>query len=558
MAFPSVSTGDVIQASHIMDIVNAFDGTLNKGVRIQMNQYNSSVNFAVAIRNLDTTNHRALQVLKANDDVMGEFAGAQVQVGNVSVPVDLAGPTAGGGAAGAGSGNYIRVSGGATGVQPALTSRGEDANIDIQLVPKGSGKVDVQGTATVGGALNVNGQLTVTTSASTTHKFTVSGANQVATLQLDSKLSTQTGTLELAYNGTAYGKIYANSSVSRMYMDAGSHEILVSGVAKLSLTSTLFKVLTQGEVAAGTLTTSDEFLDVTGTWNSGITTFTAFRVSVTDTASAAGSKVVDTLVGGVSQFSVGKSGDVTFRGNLSAGATRSLTAYNGGGVHIGQSPSDPGTNNFQVQGTLFAAGTSYFGFTRSLTIYDGGGVYVGRSPADPGANNLKVQGALTVAGNALASSGVRIGIDDTDHLIDDASNGAGSATLYIGNASINVTSDIRYKKNVHTWGGDALALLKRVRVVEFEWDDPTDRNPYGKVSRGKYIGTIAQDMVDIAPWIINTQGATQCWRCRRGEPCDEHPHPWLVEYEHLVPTLVRAIQQLWAEVEQLKGRLGHA
>ncbi|MER9217876.1 hypothetical protein NKI48_02925 [Mesorhizobium sp. M0644] len=46
-------------------------------------------------------------------------------------------------------------------------------------------------------------------------------------------------------------------------------------------------------------------------WNSAGTTFTALRVSVTDTASASGSLLFDFLVGGVSQASLTKAGRLT-------------------------------------------------------------------------------------------------------------------------------------------------------------------------------------------------------------------------------------------------------
>lgn len=48
--------------------------------------------------------------------------------------------------------------------------------------------------------------------------------------------------------------------------------------------------------------------DLTDTWNAGATTFTAIKMNVTDTASAAGSLLIDLQVGGASQFSVTKAG----------------------------------------------------------------------------------------------------------------------------------------------------------------------------------------------------------------------------------------------------------
>ena len=50
------------------------------------------------------------------------------------------------------------------------------------------------------------------------------------------------------------------------------------------------------------------------TWNAGGTTFTAIKMDVTDTASAAGSLLLDLQVGGTSQFRVSKGGRITALG----------------------------------------------------------------------------------------------------------------------------------------------------------------------------------------------------------------------------------------------------
>jgi len=65
---------------------------------------------------------------------------------------------------------------------------------------------------------------------------------------------------------------------------------------------------------------------------------------------------------------------------------------------------------------------------------------------------------------------VHIGADAANNLIDDASGGTGSTTLYIGNASINVTaSDRRMKENITPSSIDALGLIRKMKVVDFDW-----------------------------------------------------------------------------------------
>ena len=72
---------------------------------------------------------------------------------------------------------------------------------------------------------------------------------------------------------------------------------------------------------------TQNIFDLTDTWNNVATTFTAIKMNATDTASAAGSLLIDLQVGGVSQFKVSKAGAITavgganFTGQLIGGGT---------------------------------------------------------------------------------------------------------------------------------------------------------------------------------------------------------------------------------------------
>ncbi len=55
--------------------------------------------------------------------------------------------------------------------------------------------------------------------------------------------------------------------------------------------------------------------DIADTWNASGTTFTAIKMSVTDTASAAASLLMDLQVGGVSRFNVTKAGGLVSKAN---------------------------------------------------------------------------------------------------------------------------------------------------------------------------------------------------------------------------------------------------
>lgn len=64
-------------------------------------------------------------------------------------------------------------------------------------------------------------------------------------------------------------------------------------------------------LTGGTITAAAPIFDATRTWNNAGVTFTAMRLNVTDTASGGSSLLMDLQVGGSSVFSVHKSGGIT-------------------------------------------------------------------------------------------------------------------------------------------------------------------------------------------------------------------------------------------------------
>lgn len=78
--------------------------------------------------------------------------------------------------------------------------------------------------------------------------------------------------------------------------------------------------------AQGTLTVSTPWLSQTATWNAGGVTFVNDFSNITDTASAAGSLLIERQVGGVSKFSVTKGGAGTFAGAITSGGNAVVTA----------------------------------------------------------------------------------------------------------------------------------------------------------------------------------------------------------------------------------------
>lgn len=89
--------------------------------------------------------------------------------------------------------------------------------------------------------------------------------------------------------------------------------------------------------------------DLTDTWNAGGTTFNAIKMNVTDTASAAASKLITVQVGGSEKFSVKKDGVGYFAGNVGIGTT-SPAFSSGSGLEVSRS-SATATLRLQREGT---------------------------------------------------------------------------------------------------------------------------------------------------------------------------------------------------------------
>lgn len=73
--------------------------------------------------------------------------------------------------------------------------------------------------------------------------------------------------------------------------------------------------------------------DLIRTWDNGATTFTAFKLNVTDTASAAGSLLMDFQIGGVSKEKTDKNGNKTLAGTL----LLSAGSFTSPGLNLGSS-----------------------------------------------------------------------------------------------------------------------------------------------------------------------------------------------------------------------------
>ena len=104
--------------------------------------------------------------------------------------------------------------------------------------------------------------------------------------------------------------------------------------------------------------------DMTDTWTNGATAYTAIKMNVTNTASAAASNLIDLQIGGTSFFKVQKDGKTGI--NVGASAPTRMLSVNQTAI-IGS-----GTSSSDISATLWLYQSSV-----NLTSYDSGSVYYG-------------------------------------------------------------------------------------------------------------------------------------------------------------------------------------
>lgn len=246
---------------------------------------------------------------------------------------------------------------------------------------------------------------------------------------------------------------------------------------------------------------TQNIFDLTDTWNAGATTFTAVKMNVTDTASAAASALFDLQVGAASKFKVDKTGTTTINRNSAAvpslGATPTLYTVSADAVTNDINFVSSGQTNrmmmVRVNGTLASPtalavndavgqfngggynGTAYITNSTRIQLraneawsgtasgsrieiittpnttnapglvatFFGGGVHVGATATDPGAGAISAQGTLRAASlTAIPAGGsTATGLTSTSTANFGIFFGAGVPTLSAAKGSLYLRSD---------------------------------------------------------------------------------------------------------------------
>lgn len=157
-------------------------------------------------------------------------------------------------------------------------------------------------------------------------------------------------------------------------------------------------------------------------------------------------------------------------------------------------------------------------------------------------NIIGVNGTINLTSNCVISNTMwtfthnnRVGINTSSPISALHVNGAIVAT---GDIQAFQTSDSRFKLNIEPIrDGLAFEVLDKLKISEFDWDPDKEETPYTVRVEGHDVGLIAQQVQEVMPELVATR-----------------PDGSLaVNYFKLIPYLVAAVQDLKAQVEELKN-----
>ena len=195
----------------------------------------------------------------------------------------------------------------------------------------------------------------------------------------------------------------------------------------------------------------------------------------------------------------------------------------------------------------------------------------------------------------------------TANLISTASAGSASTQLFIGNSSIDVTVSDARLKNVIGPTTNALAVIDTLPIVDFVWNSRA-AGLATRQSNGPWVGMVAQDLYGILPqYVVKPTGADTkttlannadvklaaaivaetdaqlaetvakqnqsktaketarqkraAARVAQNEASDALQYAatadsnWSINYQYMVPLAFKGIQELQAEIVDLKARI---
>ncbi|MGQ0524425.1 MAG: tail fiber domain-containing protein [Betaproteobacteria bacterium] len=247
---------------------------------------------------------------------------------------------------------------------------------------------------------------------------------------------------------------------------------------------------------------------------------------------------------GVYGYSPSTSGTGVY-GNAGAGTGGTYGVY-------GTSAS---TTGYGVYGRATAAGTNFtYGVYGHSDSDWGAGVYGyvpnGAGIAIRGQSGTSATSGMGVRGDALASSGATYGVYGQAAstsgwgIYCNAQNNANGCG---GNRAWNNTSDVRLKDQIIDLSEErGLDAIMKLRPVTYHWKGKEE------ISKKQRLGLIAQDVLDIYPELVGTNGPDQNIDYGDGKK-ETVKNVMSLSYAEFVVPLIKAVQEQQAQIEDLKA-----
>ncbi len=371
------------------------------------------------------------------------------------------------------------------------------------------------------------------------YKFDVNGTGRyTGNLMVSSPLGFAIGDI------TSYQRIQHNAGTFSFLTSANGNASITAGGATFS-----------SSVGIGN-TSPSYTLDVTGTGRfTGPLNLTG---TASDTNQASGAPFIYLQGGGSSfttiQQAVGKLSfwqfngsifvntfNITNAGNVGIGTSSPSTKLhisNAGDVFSQVSNTSKGNGYFGCDSTGIAIGSDtssvplYFftnsggGPTERMRITSGGSLCVGRTSAPSSAYSAAFQEAVAMY----------VGTNGNNIINWFNASGTYVCSIVINASSVayNTSSDYRLKQDLKDYNG--LSIINAIKTYDFEW----------KIDNSRMHGVIAHELQEVLPYAVSGE--------KDAVDKDGNIKNQGVDYSKLVPVLIKAIQELKAEIDELKNK----
>ena len=373
-----------------------------------------------------------------------------------------------------------------------------------------------------------NGQLTMNTSGggiSGSDTFTANASgNTTFTVTLDSDMASSNSTI---VQRTANGDIVAD-----LFKTDDANDITAGSITKICAESgddgfirhaSAAAVRSFLSVASGaTNTTNPNNATITIAAGTNLTTGGAFTTDQSSNETI----TLNMATGGVGAGTYGSTADGTKIDQITVDAYGRVTA-----ISTGATGTSSANTNYYLDGISKSGNVLTFSVAGATNQTYTFGSNAFNSTTIPTNNNQLTNGNgyTTYTSNQATDNSSSVKFDALR--VGDTTAAPANTIQCTGDVVAYASSDERLKDNLSPIS-NSLEKVGQLKGYEFDWNDKQD------VHSGHDVGVIAQEVEKVVPEIVDTR---------------EHDGYKAVKYEKLVPLLINAINDLKAEVEELKS-----